>query len=164
MQPRYGNHFQGEERIGSSPFYRGAKLSSEILTMCGRTSSQCLDSLKRQKKESRASERAVPPARQCASDAEKTYPGGGAKPGGGGIKPGGGGIPPIGGMPGMPGGGANDCGACRLSSKESVDRSSFRGGGVVAGKEERERAHIVGGAERPIPRPAGAPNPGPGAS
>jgi hypothetical protein len=28
MQPRYGNHFQGEERIGSSPFYRGAKLSS----------------------------------------------------------------------------------------------------------------------------------------
>jgi hypothetical protein len=29
MPPRYGNHFQGEERIGSSSFYRGAKLSFE---------------------------------------------------------------------------------------------------------------------------------------
>lgn len=78
----------------------------------------------------------------------KTHPGGGAKPGGGGIKPGGGGIP-IGGMPGMPGGGANDCGACRLNSEENKKQSVDRFIGVqdLGGRSSGEGRELTLSAE-----------------
>lgn len=94
--------------------------------------------------------------------AKKTHPGGGAKPGGGGIKPGGGGIP-IGGMPGMPGGGANDCGACRLNVGEKSSQliaAQLSDWGqyeeVVAGKEgmvghREKKRELTLSAEQRVP-------------
>jgi len=67
-------------------------------------------------------------------------------------------------MPGIPGGGANDCGACRLRDEGARARGQRAAREVDEDDVGEGGTHMVGGAARPMPRPAGAPKPGPGAS